>query len=315
MIIPIEETLLLKIEGVFFKSLRKTFRSIFHTLRCRPDSSPYITGDSFRKLAQHIYDETSTFDPTRVQTGDIVFVGSPQMNEFFNAVHPYILNRYILIQHNGDFMVDDTIAAYIDDKIIRFYAQIVIAKKHEKIIPIPIGIENKHHGNEVFSFFLKRAAKQKAKKTRIFFHFSVQTNPPERGPALEYFKTHPAMDTIRTFVPYFSYKKILASYAFTVSPAGGTLGSHRTWEALYLRTIPIVKRTVDAEACAALGLPIWILDDWHELESYTESDLRKRYADTIAVANFEAIRMSYWKTRIKNEQVQARLQVVPTTTS
>lgn len=312
MIIPTEVTVLTKFEAVFFKTIRKSFRSFFHTLHLRPGSRPYITGDSFRLLAQHIYDEASTLDPKKVQLGDIVFVGSSKMLHFFNTIHPNILNRYILIQHNGDYMVDDTIAAFIDKKIIRFYAQIVIAKKQEKIIPIPIGIENRHHGNEVFPFFLKRAAKQKNKQPRIFFHFSVQTNPPERGPALEYFNTHPAMDTITSFVPYFSYKKILASYAFTVSPAGNTLGSHRTWEALYLRTIPIVKRTTDAEECVAHGLPIWIVDDWQELSAYGEIELQAKYDEMMATANFDTLLMNYWETRIENEQLQAKATLIPT---
>ena len=302
MIIPTPATTNSKIEGLFFKALRKSARGFFHSFHLRPSSAPYITGDSFRKLANYIYDETRVFNPENVQEGDIVFVGSPKMTEFFATIHPRIQHKYILIQHNGDFMVDEKIASYIDDKIIRFYAQIVIAKKHEKIIPIPIGIENKHHGNEVFTFFLRLAARKTHKKPRIFFHFSVQTNPSERGPALEYFKTHPAMDTINTFVPYLAYKKILASYAFTVSPAGGTLGSHRTWEALYLRTIPIVKRTVDAEACVALGLPIWILDDWHELDAYGEAELQAKYDTMMKTANFEAISMDYWTSRINTEQ-------------
>ncbi len=293
------------LEGLFFRTLRIASRSFFHSLKLRPGSHPYITGDSFRKLADHIYDETGSFDPALVKTGDIVFIGSPRMKEYFLTIHPHIKNHYILVQHNGDYMVTDEIAAFIDDKIIIFYAQIVLVR-HPKIVPIPIGIENKHHGNEILPFLLNVARRRTHKQSRIFYHFSVQTNPPERGPALTYFKTHPLLETISTFVPYWSYKKILASYAFTVSPAGNTLGSHRTWEALYLRTIPIVKRTVDAEACVALGLPLWIVDDWSELEQQTEVTLATRYDAMMKQASFEALDMHYWRKRILGSQQEAR---------
>ncbi len=307
MILPTEATTTTKIEGLFFKTLRKALHTFYTTLKLRPGSAPYLTGDSFRALANHIHDETgATFNPSDVKTGDIVFVGNTKMTEFFTTLHPKIANRYILIQHNGDFMVDEKIAAFIDDKIIHFYAQVTLVH-HTKITPIPVGIANRHHGIEIVPTFgasnFKSASRKRA---RIFFHFSIQTNPPERGPALEYFNQHPAMDTIHTFVPYLSYKKILASYCFTASPAGNTLGSHRTWEALYLQTIPIVKRTVDAESCVALGLPLWIVDDWHELSTYTETDLRAKYESIMATANYEALYMDYWTTRIKTDQLTAR---------
>lgn len=306
MILQIKKGPVILCEDLFFKVFRKTFRGFFHIFKLRPSSYPYITGDTFRKLADFIHDEISTFDPALVNKGDIVFVGNPTMRDYFKNIHPRIKHPYILIQHNGDYHVDDTIAALIDEKIIAFYAQIVTAA-HPKIFPIPIGIENKHHGIEGFPWFMKRRLPSVAeRKARIFFHFSVQTNPPERGPALEYFKNHPAMDTIRSFVPYGSYKDILASFCFTVSPAGNTLGSHRTWEALYLRTIPIVKRTVDAEACVGLGLPLWILDDWKELAEFGEKELRIKYIEMMKTANFDALYMDYWTKRINNHKKQAQ---------
>ena len=295
-------------EGIFYRTLRKTLSAFYHTLKMRSGSYPYVTGDSFRHLADHVYDETGIFDPALVKIGDIVFVGNPYMDKFFKEIHPKINNRYILIQHNGDLPVDEHVAKYIDDKIIKFYAQCVFIA-HEKIIPIPIGIANKHHGIEISpELNVGALVKSSAKKPRIFYHFSIQTNPSERGPALEYFKSHSAMDTIEKFIPYRSYKKLLSSYCFTASPAGNALGSHRTWEALYLKTIPIVKRTVDAEYCASLGLPLWIVENWHELGKFSESELRIKYEEMMSSANFEAIFMDFWINKITADQKEARSQ-------
>lgn len=306
MILSTDTNLSTRCEKMFYRVLQKALSTFFHTLKKRPGSYPYLTGDSFRSLADHIHDETGTFNPTSVRNGDVVFVGNPYMDDFFQKIHPHINSKYILIQHNGDNPVDEHIAKYIDEKIVRFYAQCVFVS-HAKIVPIPIGIANKHHGIEISPELNKREfPKSKEKQPRIFFHFSVQTNPTERGPALEYFKTHPAMDTIHTFVPYKSYKKILGAYCFTASPAGNALGSHRTWEALYLHTIPIVKRTVDAESCVALGMPIWMVDDWHELSAFSEVELRAKYEKMMANANFEALFMDHWIRRIKNDQASVK---------
>jgi hypothetical protein len=293
------------VEKYFYKVLRKVYRS---TLRLRknprPVSNPYITGDSFRALAAHVHDETGSFDPKSVKYGDIVFIGSPQMHGFFTDLHPHIESEYILIQHNGDIQTDETILPYIDDKIFRFYAQITTVS-HPKIIPIPIGINNMHHGVDGFRWLMERRL-PKQKLARIFYHFNNVTNPKEREPAAKYFATLPTMETMHAFVPYGTYKDILASYMFTVSPAGNTLGSHRTWEALYLRTLPIVKRTVDAESCVALGLPIWILDEWQELSAHDEAGLTKKYEEMMRTANFEALYMDYWIDRIRKDQAELR---------
>lgn len=292
-------------ENQFYRLLRKAYKLSLKLRRNkRPSTYPYITGDSFRALADHIFDETGTFDPAAVQRGDIVFTSSPRMEEFFRTMHPKIDDEYILIQHNGDRQTDETIAPLVDDKIYRFYAQITTVV-HPKIIPIPIGINNMHHGVDGFWWLMKRRI-TKHKLPRIFYHFSNQTNPKEREPAAAYFKTLPTMDTIHTFIGYSTYKDILGSYMFTASPAGGTLGSHRTWEALYLRTIPIVKRTVDAESCVARGLPLWILDDWHELGAYDAATLTKKYNEMMASADFKALYMPYWVERIRSDQRELR---------
>lgn len=304
MILPTKSGLVMFCEKIFFRFVRKSTNVFYSSLKLRPSSYPYLTGDSFRKLADYVYDETTIFKPEKITTGGgIVFVSQERLPQFFAEVHPKINHPYILICHNGDKpQIDESIVSKIDDKIIRFYAQCVLVA-HPKIVPIPIGIANKHHGIELFSKFIELRPLPK-KQSRIFYHFSIQTNPTEREPALNYFRTHPLMATINTFIPYLSYKKLLASYLFTVSPAGNTLGSHRTWEALYLRTIPIVKRTVDAEACVSYGLPIWIVDDWHKLEGLTENNLQTKYNELMKNASFEALYMDYWKKRILADKIK-----------
>ena len=123
---------------------RKLFKiKLFFSKNKRPSSYPIISGDSFRALADHIHDETGTFNPDDVKKGDIVFVNNPLTKSYLETVHPKIKNQYILIEHNGDNNIDKTVTDLLDDKIYRFYAQDVV-EAHEKIIPIPISIENLH---------------------------------------------------------------------------------------------------------------------------------------------------------------------------
>jgi hypothetical protein len=276
----------------------------------RPGSYPYVSGDSFRILADYIHDETGTFEPSEVKRGDIVFVSNPLIFSYLQTIHPEIKTPYILIEHNGDNSIDKSVVDLLDEKIIRFYAQDVVYA-HEKIIPIPIGLENLHyHVNGVtslFNRFRRRIEKHPTlRKNRIFFFFSVNTNPSERGPAKEYFLKHQLMDTAIGMLSPRLHLRTLMSYKFVASPPGHAIESSRTWEALYLKTVPIVKDFVSMEFFASIGLPIWVVHNWKELEGYSEQALSTKYEQFIEKANWEPLYMDFWIKKINADQKMVR---------
>lgn len=297
------------------KNISRVQRGLFRqwlklTRNPRPSSYPYLTGDSFRALADHIYDETGKLSPESVGRGDIVFVSNLLMREYLETVHPQIQYPYILLQHNGDFDVDKNIADLLDENIVRFYAQDV-TYAHEKIIPIPIGIENRfYHVNGVipmYDHFRDKISKHPPKrKNRIFFRFSLNTNPAERGPARDLFLKLPYMDTVSVHLSSKMHAKILMAYKFVASPRGNSIESCRTWEALYLKNIPIVKNYVAMVYFASLGLPLWIVQDWSELEGLSEEQLAAKYETLMEKANWEALHMDFWIEKIRADQKSAR---------
>jgi hypothetical protein len=278
--------------------------------RTRPSSYPYVSGDSFRALADHIHDETGTFDPTQVKTGDVVFVSNPLTLSYLKEVHPKIKNPYILIEHNGDFSIDEEYVRLLDDKIIRFYAQDVICD-HPKIICIPLALENLHYYvNGIPSLLEKFRRKIRQhppqRKNRIFYQFNVGTNPGERGPALAYFSANPLMDSVNAHLSPRFHWQILSQYKFVASPPGNAVESSRTWEALYLKTIPIVKDIACMRSFAEIGVPLWIVKDWKELEEYDEVKLAEKYDVLLSKANWEPLFMDFWIDMIRRDQVQLR---------
>ena len=40
----------------------------------RPSSLPFVSGDTFRNFANHIFDETQTLKPKKVKEDDVVFL-------------------------------------------------------------------------------------------------------------------------------------------------------------------------------------------------------------------------------------------------
>jgi len=280
----------------------------------RPSSYPFVSGDGFRALARLRFDsikdvEAATRDAAfTVNTGDIIFVTSSIVADFFEGVHPIISNPYILITHNGDTNIGKDLLRFIDDKIIRWFAQNVLAE-HPKLTPIPIGLENLHHyQNGIISFF--RAAQKRleklrptnggsARKARIFYNFKVRTNPKERQPAFDYLDRNRSAETVEDKLSPWLYLKKLSSYMFVASPPGNGADCHRTWEALYVGTVPIVKRSVGMDYFKGLGLPMLVIDEWEDLDAFDEEKLRAAYEETMNGARAQALSIDYWADRIR----------------
>ena len=72
---------------------------------------------------------------------------------------------------------------------------------------------------------------------------------------------------------YKDYLRKLKTYKYCISPEGNGIDCYRTWEALYMKTIPICKRSILVEEFAKT-FPIYIVDDWKYLNV---KDLEKQY--------------------------------------
>jgi len=84
----------------------------------------------------------------------------------------------------------------------------------------------------------------------------------------------------------------LASHKFAISPRGNGIDCHRTWEALYLKTVPIVRENIHMNDFREL--PIYFVKDWNEL---CYDSLRRFYQERIIEDKFDLKKMkiSYWR--------------------
>lgn len=250
----------------------------------RPPSLPFISGDSFRALADHVYEDGAPpFDPRRVGRGDVVFVATHLARRFFTQDHRQIEHPYVLITHNSDDHVTADLAAMMDERVLAWFAQNLVCR-HPRITPIPIGLENLHYyDGGIVPDFLRLRSRVVVKRPRILQSFTVATNLAAREPAERALRDLSFVDRVVGRDSY-SYRRILQRYQFVASPAGNGVDCHRTWEALYLGVIPILVDSTFARHFAAL--PIWRIPGWDALERCDEAMLAQKYAE-LAVGGFE----------------------------
>lgn len=132
--------------------------------------------------------------------------------------------------------------------------------EHPKLHALPLGIANPRwaHGDQQA---LKAAMNARIAKTRIFdATFDVRTNPAVREYCIEQTGITPDAR-----LPFRDYLERLASARFCLCPRGNGIDAHRMWEALYLRAVPVVTRSLLTEQHP--DLPMLVLGDWSEFRT------------------------------------------------
>ena len=175
-----------------------------------------------------------------------------------------------------------------------FSQNLIINKKNYHFIPI--GLENsKFHKNGDIKDFLKLRKVKLEKKPRILFGFK-NTNP-KRVQLKHQFKKLKITDETNGWNSFF-YRRILLNYMFVICPEGNGIDTHRMWEALYLKTIPIIKKNMISNFIKKAKIPVLILNKWSDLSKFDEKQLQKFYFSKKKLFNNRYLFQNYWKKRI-----------------
>lgn len=265
----------------------------------RPSSYPFISGDTFRSKAHHIFDEISVIFPENVSSNDIVFADIRKINEFFKVVHPKINCRYKLITHNGDEAVSKDLVSLMDDKVIHWFGQNVNVV-HPKVSSIPIGLENiSYYNNGNITNIRKIQKIHVLKKNKILCGFNIATNPLKRKPIHEVLLNIEVCEKLEGWPNASKYLNILNTYKFVASPPGNGIDCIRTWEAMYLGVIPIVEESILTNYYKKIGLPLLVIKDWGDLNKISESSLQHIYREISPKFLNTALYFDYWISKIE----------------
>lgn len=98
-----------------------------------------------------------------------------------------------------------------------------------------------------------------------------------------------------------------AQYAFVTSPSGAGMDCHRTWEALALGCVPIVKRSPMSDVFD--GLPVLVIDDWSQVNpAYLKEQALRLQAE---VFDYSRLLLQYWVSQIQTGKLAGVNQQYP----
>ena len=195
-------------------------------------------------------------DPTKV------FCKTEYLNHFLQNVS--IEHPFDLLTHNSDISIgpeDYKNAHHFQPKLRYWYAQNLMGE-HPMMKVLPIGLANPKwdHGDQEI---VSSVRSQNPEKTNMVdVSFDIYTNQSVRQYCLDQIQL-----PMRDRAPFKEHLELLASSFFCISPDGNGVDCHRHWEALYLKTIPIVTKSFLVDSLKDKGLPFLIIENWSDFKS------------------------------------------------
>lgn len=195
----------------------------------------------------------------------IIFCKTDYIPQLFDRLRN-ACGKYVLITHNSDHNIDEERYAMKPDNVIGWFAQNVVVSRG-RLIGIPIGIERPGIAGSGNIEDFKWAHAQKITKTKLaYVNWSDQTNPirSELKASLRGYEWATVRDER---LPFREYLREVSEHEFVISPPGNGDDCHRTWEALYCGSIPILLPWRDGPTIPALYSEGMLLEDINKARS------------------------------------------------
>ncbi|MEX0849086.1 MAG: hypothetical protein WD055_02560 [Candidatus Dependentiae bacterium] len=277
----------------------------------RMPSKPYISGDGFRAMSDHVFDETDKLlEASTVEYADIVFVKSDLLDVFFSTIHVKINNPYILISHNSDAAVPAGFIDFLgDEKVLHWFGQNPTIQDHSKFSAIPIGLANRyvHNAGNVsdFTTLFQLKSRNNQKTVLLGINFNPHTNLKARKDVFDYFDNK--LFSSRLFASdHLEYLKKMLQAKFILSPPGNGFDCHRTWEALIVGVVPVVLSSPMDELFK--NMPVLIVDDWRVVDEDFLNESYEHIQKNMHALSTEKMTYDYWQQLLSDMQRQMRSQ-------
>lgn len=318
-----------RLVDILIKYLKLFIYAIFNLEEkdCRIVSSRGIltSCDVFSKNLNFAIRNLSPDMHIRIFENSIVYVQSSSLSIFIKEVFPKIQHRFVLVTGDFDseipwdfFNTESDLKIFLNDsRLIHWYSQNCVYTC-EKLSGIPIGLDyhtlkfNKNWWGsqqspkyqETMLNTIRNRYNFFERETKCYanFHFLMTTRySDDRKEAL-----NEVPNELVFYEPQRVARKLTwtnqAQFKFVISPQGNGRDCHRTWEALSLSCIPIVK-TSDIDYLFT-DLPVLIVDKWSDISEYLLKATVEKFAEQIVSGEYlnKSMTLEYWNSVIHDTQ-------------
>ncbi len=272
----------------------------------------FICGDKFVAISDFVYTipnpddyykHPNTFSKEAVETFNgipIIYTLTGNAKSLF-AELASVNKKVVVITHSADVAADKNLYGLLPSNVVKWFSQNVTFPG-DRVHGIPIGIENaqrfEFHHIKKAEKLLAKMQEDKIYKNLVYLNCSVWTNQKERTPLYWKLGGKPWATVVQAanIFDFDGFINNIHGHKFVACPSGNGVDTHRTWETLYLDSIPIEK--IAPHNSYWRDLPICFVENWDKLD---EDFLHAEYARIMSKEwNLEKLEFPYWKTLIKS---------------
>ncbi len=173
----------------------------------------------------------------------VIFVFSDYIEPFFQTIVDHIKRPFILVTHNSDDGVDDRYIKHLDNNLLVLWLAQNCYIRHKKLVHLPIGMANTMwpHGDlSVLARVMPKNEEEVYRPHDVLACFNLNTNPTKRSLA-KYQLQRVGIENESCHLSFESYMNKMKKYKYSVCPQGNGVDTHRFWECIYMKVIPIVE--------------------------------------------------------------------------
>lgn len=176
---------------------------------------------------------------------------------------------------------------------LKIYTQNINVPITDKILPLTIRITNsmQRHGDlDVWKNIMKDIDLTQ-KNNFIYFNFYAKTNEQKRNYCYEVISSKNII--WQNNLEYNEYLKLLCSFKYCICPEGNGLDTHRFWECLYLKVIPITLKNFITEYYSKI-FPVILLNKQEELDiDNIENHITKKDWNNYYMLDFDEFKKTF----------------------
>ena len=285
------------------------YRKIIKEKYIEFEPSTYIASYNFMYICDHRIEnpksESTEIPLTYPQSnGETVYIHTTAIPNFVNNYLPNIKYKFVLVSGDTDMGIpydyeNETKKILDNPLLLKWYAQNCTLIT-DKLKQLPIGLDlhtlryntmwwgpSQSVEDQIKDInYLQNLNIEKKNKCYSNFHFLMDT---KYG-----YDRRDAKNQVPDVLVYYEPKKIprieswnnMIQFKYVISPLGNGLDCHRTWEAIILGCIPIVKKSgLDP---MYEGLPVLIVNEWSDITQELLDDFKPNYT------NIKKIYLQYW---------------------
>jgi hypothetical protein len=221
------------------------------------EERPFHSSNRLAGRCRYVYRPGGSFVVHEDNENDWIFCRTSDVHELFAGELPE--REFVLFTGHTDLPVDRAHRRYLRQRGLKAWFAVNAMLAHPKVRARPFGIGALAQPKDTAT--IRRVQELELPKRRLFHcQFQVDHNPFERLYCLDQVGL-----PLGPWLPWPEYLEDLASCYFCISPNGIGIDCVRTWEALLVRTIPIVRRSLVTEHHR--DYPFIVLDDWAQFRT------------------------------------------------